>query len=256
MPDINVLIEKGLHIINPYLNEKYFLYLMGSIFLLGIVGQTLTGSIYGRLIKKAKNMLTTENKTLKKIKIKYENYAALNGTVTNSEIMVRQYINRHKIIGIPLRDIKKISDNCALLAITVSAIVSIMSYVKGYENMTIISYGFVGCFVAYALGIYEKSQGVETKFDELICMITDFLENTLSSKGLRQERTNRTLRQQIETEESKEKYEETISQQDKLVENYQQKVFHLNLESLDEESDDEMVKQEKIINEVLAEFLY
>ena len=50
------------------INEKYFLYVMGSIFLLGIFTKWLAAFGYGRMIRKAEHMSNPKNATLRQIK--------------------------------------------------------------------------------------------------------------------------------------------------------------------------------------------
>jgi len=251
MPAINRIMNNIEKIIKPYIKEEYFLLLMGSIFLLGIVGIWITKAIYVRLNAKAQNMVTSENKLLKKIKTKYENYAAVNGTVTNSAIMVEKYINQYKVLGLKFADICKVSGKCAVLALMASGIMAFYLYNVGYEKSSIINYLIVGMYVGVVLDIYQRSQQLDQLKNELLCTITDFLENTLTSRGLRQDRIKDVIADMAETEE---KTDTNINPgYQRLVENYQQEVLHTDLE--EDSGIKKLREQEWIINEVLSEFL-
>ena len=66
------------------INEKYFLYVMGSIFLLGIFTKWLAAFGYGRMIRKAEHMSNPKNATLRQIKMKYDSIKEINGHVAVS----------------------------------------------------------------------------------------------------------------------------------------------------------------------------
>ena len=68
------------------INEKYFLYVMGSIFLLGIFTKWLAAFGYGRMIRKAEHMSNPKNATLRQIKMKYDSIKEINGHVANPMI--------------------------------------------------------------------------------------------------------------------------------------------------------------------------
>lgn len=251
MPEILNFSKDMLEYASSYLDKRYFLWLMGSIFLLGIVGQWITGAVYRNLIKKAENMVSTKNKMLKQIKMKFENCKAVNGVVANPTLMVERYINKYRFMGITLGGLSRITNICAVLCLAIGGVTGIALYELEYDSATISFYVLTGCFLAFALDIYARSVRIDLKEGELVCIITDFLENTLNCKERRLERTAETLRMMEEREEKE------VNPEDKFIVNYEPEVIH---KSLDEEtyrkSDmDALREQEYIINEVLGEFL-
>lgn len=252
MPEILNFSNDILEYVNPYLNKRCFLCTMGSIFLLGIVGQWITGAVYRGLIKKAENMVSPKDKILKQIKMKFENCKAVNGVVANPSLMVIRYINKYKFMGITLRGLSRITNICAVLCLAIGGIAGIIQYELDRDSAIVSFYVLVGCFLAFALDIYARSVRLDLKEGELVCIITDFLENTLNCKERRQERTARTLEMMSEQETNQ------IAPEDKLVINYEPEVMHKNIEDKEnykKPDADTLREQEYIISEVLGEFL-
>lgn len=194
MPEILEISKDTLEYINSYINQRYFLYVIGSIFLLGIVGQWVTKAVYGRLIRKAENMVSTKNKMLKQIRMKFENCKAVNGVVANPSIMVERYIKKYKFLGITLGGLSRITNMCALICLIIGAATGFVVYQFETGRITFIPYILTGVLTAFALDLYSRSSGAKEKEGELVCIITDFLENTLNCKARRQERTAETLK--------------------------------------------------------------
>lgn len=270
MPEILKISKDILEFMNPYLKKEYFLCIIGSIFLLGIVGQWVTKAVYGRLIKKAENMVSTKNKMLKQIKMKFENCKAVNGVVANPSLMVERYIKKYRFLGITLSGLSRITNVCAVLCLALGGVTGFALYELETEKLTAIFYVIAGGFMAFALDIYSRSTGIEDKEGELICIITDFLENTLNCKARRQERTAETIKMMEEVEENRKEKSDTkivsfnkegtnISLEDRLKENYEPEVFHKDLDdeiAYSKKADiDSLREQEYIISEVLGEFL-
>ena len=59
------------NIIPAVIDEKNFLWLMGSLFLLGVVTKWLVLHNYGKLIRRAENMQHTKSAAIRQIKNKY-----------------------------------------------------------------------------------------------------------------------------------------------------------------------------------------
>ena len=252
--------------IDPFLSKECFLYFMGGIFLLGIVAQWVSSVVYGSLIRKAKNMVSTRNKTLKQIKMRFENSRAINGMVANSTLMVEKYINRYKFMGIKLGNITKITYRCAMIALFASGVTGCFLYETHHDKVQIFSYVAVGCFVAFGLDIYARSVKLEQKESELICVITDFLENTVDATVRRKERAaieNKVAKAQGEAEkqngENNNNNVESDSKLEVLSTDLEEEELKIREEisknKLNERKEmEEMERQEKIIREFLYEY--
>ena len=67
--ELNNILEKT---VPKFINEKNFLLIAGSIFLLGVVTKWLVMRNYAKLIRRAENINHTKNVTIRQIKIKYD----------------------------------------------------------------------------------------------------------------------------------------------------------------------------------------
>lgn len=272
MPDILKMLKDNTELINQFFNKRYFLCTIGSIFLLGIVAQMITNRAYIRLIKKSENMVSPKSKILKQIKMKFENSRAVNGVVANSTIMVERYINKYKILGISLGKMSRITNVCEVLCLFIGGVSGYLAYeVKG-QMLIALTYVLVGAFMAYMLDVFSRSLRIDLKEKELLCIITDFLENTLNCKERRQERTARTLLSLKKMQENgtdaddrerkrlaDEDKERKVDLKDKFVVNYEPDLIHTDLNGDNEmdvaDNDSTLTEKELIINQVLAEFL-
>lgn len=222
-------LENGaLEIAPVILNKGYFLALLGSIFLLGIVSKCIVMWNFDRMIKKADNMDSPKNNTLRQIKLKFESIKTVNGTVANPMLLVRRYINRCKWGIFYLETINKFAGWCGLLCVGIGGASGYILYNQGYGKTTAMSYILVAFYFALALFVVEQSVRTKDKQTELIYIITDFFENSVN------------LREQVKMKD----YDYEIKLEDNSLE--EEKIKE-NIEITRE--------QEKIINEVLGEYL-
>lgn len=210
------------------LNKGYFLALLGSIFLLGIVSKCIVLWHFGRMIKKAEDMDSPKNNTLRQIKLKFESIKTVNGTVTNPMLLVMRYINKCKWGIFHLQTMNKFTGWCGLMCVGIGGVAGFILYQQGYGKTTAMSYILVGFYFALALFVVEQSVRTGEKQTELVYVITDFFENSVN------------LRDQIKRND----YDYEIKLDDS----------HTEEEEIQEEFDT-IKEQEKIINEVLGEFL-
>lgn len=160
------------------MNEKYFVYFMGSIFLFGLFTKLLAGLGYSRLIKKAENMSKTTNATLKQIKMKYESIKEVNGTLKNPILFAERYVGKCKIGIFSLKGLNNIIKICIVASLTLTVGMGFGMYV-GYDSKNqAVSYIVIGFFVGMVLDIIDRCVGVSEKKTELTYAIVDFLENS------------------------------------------------------------------------------
>lgn len=210
------------------LNKGYFLALLGSIFLLGIVSKCIVVWNFNRMIKKADDMDSPKNSTLRQIKLKFESIKTVNGTVANPMLLVMRYINKCKWGVFSLQSMNKFTGWCGLLCVGIGGASGFILYNQGYGKTTAMSYILVGFYFALALFVVEQSVRTKEKQIELVYIITDFFENSVN------------LREQMKMKDY----------------DYEIKIDDNNLEEENvKENSDTTREQEKIINEVLAEYL-
>lgn len=182
--------EKVLDNIMPaIINEKYFLCLMGSIFLLGIVTKWIVVADYERLIRKAENMTHPKNATLRQIKMKFDSVKQVNGQVANPMLLVKRHLNRCRVGMFSLNRLNHIINWCTILIISISGIVGLELYRTKAEYMVIMGYVSSGCFFGFALEMINRCTMVKDRQTELAYVIVDFLENGTVQRDERQMET-------------------------------------------------------------------
>ena len=133
------------------INEKYFLYVMGSIFLLGIFTKWLAAFGYGRMIRKAEHMSNPKNATLRQIKMKYDS------------------INK----------LKNIINVCIILSVTLAVGTGFGIYLTGKSKIEAIVYVLIGYFFGMVLDMINRSTKISEKQTELTYILVDYLEDSV-----------------------------------------------------------------------------
>lgn len=221
------------------MNEKYFVYFMGSIFLLGVFTKLLASFGYARLIKKVENMPNQTNATLRQIKIKYEGIKEVNKTLKNPMLFVRRHIGKCKIGIFSLKRLNNIINICIVTSLTLAVGIGFGMYAAGESKTEAISYIVVGFFVGMVLDIIDRCIGVSEKKTELAYAIVDFLEN---SHGIRE---NKKAESDVSVKETVEKGD--IKQGE---------VEYSSSEKTKTNKEEQIIKrEEQILNQVIGEFL-
>lgn len=213
-------------LVNTIVEEEYFLYIMGSIFLLGIVTKWVVVKNYGKLIRKAENMTNPKNVTLRQIKMKFEGIKQVDGYVSNPMLLVRRHLSKCRVGIVSLNKLNVVINWCSILAVVIGGAIGLELYVMNSERATAISYVLIGAFVAYVLEIIDRNSKVKDKEMELAYTIVDFLENGVVHREDKLVETVNDIMQQ-EAEQNENQREE------------QQKKYH----------------EEQILNQVIGEFL-
>lgn len=209
-------------------NEKNFLLLMGSLFLLGVVTKWIVVMNYGRLIRKAENMTNPKNATLRQIKMKFDSVKQVNGHVANPMLLVKRHLNRCKVGIISLNKLDNIINWCTIMSVCVAGLVGLWLYNTKADYMIIVAYIGTGCFFGFALEMINRCTGVKELQTELAYVIVDFLENSAIA---RDERQNEVLIDLASEEE------------------------RTNKEQINSGTDSVFLQEEQILNQVIGEFL-
>ncbi len=203
---------------NIYFNERYFLWIMGSIFLFGIVGGIVTMSIYKSLKREASRMSKSNMTVLKQIKMKYDQFILINGSMINTYRMVERYMRNYRVGKLRMATWRKVVNVCEMLLVSVSGITGIMLYSANHDGEKVILIIIIGGFLAYALVMYERLIKIEDREKDLVCYITDYLDNTLNTKAKRIVRTECTVKDiERRMDEEKERIKEKKRKQEKII---------------------------------------
>lgn len=227
------------------MNEKYFVYIMGSIFLLGVFTKLLASFGYGRLIKKAENMSKQANSTLRQIKMKYESIKEVNGTLKNPMLFVRRYIGKFKIGIFSLKGLNNIINICIVASLTLAVGIGFGMYVADGNKTQAISYIIVGFFVGMVLDIIDRCVGVSEKKTELTYAIVDFLENSHGIRENSKEKCEARGEKVIARENIQESPAEHSTDKNKI-----------NQTDKSQNKEEQILKrEEQILNQVIGEFM-
>lgn len=210
-------------------NEKNFLWLMGSLFLFGIVTKWIVVMNYERLIRKAENMTSPRNATLRQIKMKFDSIKQVNGHVANPMLLVRRHLNRCKVGFFSLNRLDNIINWCSILTVCISGLIGLWLYNEDTDNMIIVAYIGTGCFFGFALEMINRCTRVKERQTELAYVIVDFLENSAMA---REERQSESLVELIPDEEVTTNGEPNNNQENPVL-----------------------LQEEQILNQVIGEFL-
>lgn len=161
------------------INEKYFLYVMGSIFLLGIFTKWLAAFGYGRMIRKAEHMSNPKNATLRQIKMKYDSIKEINGHVANPMIFAARSLNKCKLGIFSLNKLNNIINVCIILSVTLAVGTGFGIYLTGKSKIEVIVYVLIGYFFGMVLDMINRSTKISEKQTELTYILVDYLEDSV-----------------------------------------------------------------------------
>lgn len=196
----------------------YIFILFMVLLVLGTLSQCVLYIFYGSLSQEAQNMYKTNHKLLKQIKLKYENYYSLGMKVANMEAFLGKMLCKYRIGGISIHGWRQCNKWCAFL-----------SLVAGWAS----GHALEGLSLAALFILFEQIMGLDVKEKLLYWNMEDFLENLLQYR----------LASMEEKEEQEEKLQEMP---EAMAAAADEKTSPQNtFSSVDE----------KIINEILAEFL-
>lgn len=205
------------HTMPAMMNEKYFLWLIGSIFLVGIVTKWIVVVNYDRLIRKAENMTNPRNATLRQIKMKFESIKQVNGTVANPMVLVQRHINKCKAGIFSLNKLNNIINWCIIIMIGISGLIGWELYQTGSGKTTAMAYILTGCFSAFALEMINRCVRVKERQMELVYVIVDFLENNAFSREERYVDSLIDLVPDSEDVEEKQRENENLLQEEQIL---------------------------------------
>lgn len=221
------------------INEKNFLLIVGSLFLLGVVTKWIVMRNYGRLIRKAENINHTKNYTIRQIKTKYDSIRQVNGTVENPMLFVNRNLNKCRILHIPVNKLNNIINWCALLIMVVAAVLSFRLFNTSPTEINWIRYLVLGCFLAVALEMVNRMMPTGEKKMELSYVLVDVLVHGGHKRNLRESDS------MAELASEQEKREKVV-----LAEREEEQI-----KTAEQKQKEEEAKEEEVLNQVIGEFL-
>ena len=150
-------------------DEKYFLYVVGSIFLLGIIGKCIVVANYKRLIRGADNLKNADNAVFRQIKMRMDSVKDVNGMIVKPEALIERQLNRCKVVKISMSSLDNLIHWCATFILAWS----VVELMIGGEIIKMI----IGTGIAFVLEGISISFDVERLRKELKTILIDYIEN-------------------------------------------------------------------------------
>lgn len=163
------------------LDEKYFLYVVGSIFLFGIVAKCIVLANYRRLIKGAETINRPDSPVLRQIKMRIDSVKEVNGIISSPEVLIERQLNRCHILKISINTLDDLIHWCTTLILAWS----VLSFVTGNEISNIVAGGSIALVLEWA-NISFGTQGLR---EELKTILIDYIENNSIEKKRELEET-------------------------------------------------------------------
>ncbi len=152
-------------------------FLASSVFL-----RVVLGLVYQNMIKESDNMATTENKMLKKCKLKFANCYQMSNGVANIPVFVDKFLNRMKWGPFTFETLYHLSGQAMLLSV-VSAGVGICRCIMAGKTLgDILPFYIVSFFGLYLYFSISTVVDVKKKKRVLKVNLVDYLENHLSPR--------------------------------------------------------------------------
>ncbi|MCR5737226.1 MAG: hypothetical protein K6G64_06225 [Eubacterium sp.] len=161
-------------VMNLVFNEKYFLLILGSIFLLGFVAKVIVVTHYRRLIRGAENLGTAENSILRQMKMRIEGVKEVSGKIVAPDALIERQLNREKIWNVSVNTVDLWIHWCATAILLWSVFGLIFN--RSAINM------FIGIGFALVLEAADYSFGTDRLRDEMKIILTDYIVNNSGEK--------------------------------------------------------------------------
>lgn len=163
------------------LDEKYFLYVIGSIFLLGVAGKVIVRVNYKKLVKSAETINKADNSVLRQIKMRIDSVKEVNGIIASPEALIERQLNRCHIFKISINALNEGIHWCTMLMLFWST----LSFATGNGLTNMVA----GGGFALVLEWLNLCMGTERLRDELKTILVDYIENNSIEKKRQLEET-------------------------------------------------------------------
>lgn len=163
-------------------DSNILIYIMLGLGGVGILTKFIVACIYRNLNRASQHMGTTNHKTIKTLRTKFENNYAMNLGVNNVDIFVDKYIYTQKFCGIYLYTWENFSGQVLLLCMIMGVISAIIGLLYDCGKKDILFTLFTGVVISAVLILYEHFINLPVKKYVIRTNIKDYLENHLVSK--------------------------------------------------------------------------
>ncbi|MBO5094054.1 MAG: hypothetical protein J6C33_06825 [Lachnospiraceae bacterium] len=162
-----------------FLQHSYLIGIVLALLVLSILGQIIIGILYQKMIQETDNMAMTENKILKKCKLKFSNCYELNEGSVNIPVFVDKFMNQMKFAGMRVTNMTHVSGQLLLLSIFAAGVGACIGIINGAELTELLPYYIVSLFGLYLYFSISSLVDVKGKKYMVRTNLIDYLENHL-----------------------------------------------------------------------------
>lgn len=169
-------------IMASFLENKELIAMTIILLLASILCRFTVGIFLNSLIREAENMSTTQNRLLKKCKVKFRNCYKLNDGVPNISIFVDKFLSRLQIGRFSVDGISHLAGQLMLLSIVTAGLGACKGIIDGKTFGEIIPFylmSFLGLYLYFSISGLVDLDG---KRELLKVSLTDFLENHMAAR--------------------------------------------------------------------------
>lgn len=162
--------------------EKIITICMLVFFGVSILTRVVLAILYQNMIRETENMATTNNKLLKKCKLKFANCYQLNNGVANIPVFVDKFLSRLSIGPLSFESLYHLSGQMMLLSVVFAGIGICKCIMEGRMLGEIFPFyiaSFLGLYLYFSLSTLLDIKG---RRRNLKINLVDYLENHLSSR--------------------------------------------------------------------------
>lgn len=240
-----------------FIKEKGTFYLMAALCVIGVIGKAYESLVYSKLLKAMENAEQAEHPLLKQLKLKYTSFYRIERKINNIDAFIETNLYRYKNRFIRLSGIHTINTRIMLLCIMVSCAGIAGTIHFTMDKWAVMYYVLAGALAVAGLELMDLQFGNETKRRYLFVSIKDYLENVLANQMENSEKELKELERISNKAEMEEKRTKQVNKQIAVAKmaNTEAEDSQSKLKKRLEESLQKSVVQEKVIAEVIKEFL-
>lgn len=187
---------------HPYLTLGILVVIFISIIL-----QMMIGNVLGRMVNDAENMSATENKQLKKCKLKFVNCYKLNEGMGNVTVFVERFLEKIEIGKVKVTTLHRISGQLILFAVFLSGIGAARGIILGETVGQVLPFYVIAFLGLYLYFVSRSFAGIEEKKLSLKFSLVDYLENHMVG---RLKQTEEVLNQKLPSHKEETKVETMV----------------------------------------------
>ncbi len=165
-----------------FLENKELVAMTIILLLASILCRFTLGIFLNSLIREAENMSTTQNRLLKKCKVKFRNCYKLNDGVPNISIFVDKFLSRLQIGRFSVDGVSHLAGQLMLLSIVTAGLGACKGIIDGKPIGEILPFylmSFLGLYLYFSISGLVDLDG---KRELLKVSLTDFLENHMAAR--------------------------------------------------------------------------